>query len=125
MFPQVLINILSKLTESQPVSGEKVAAVSYTVQSEREDLDRLKVMLGTQGTLRPIFESRLKQKRSVREKAMVLRKKIAEAGINYEDLSSVYKEQKDEAKEVRFAICCWKGDFACTLLDIMIIIVVN
>ena len=55
----------------------------------------------TQGTLRPIFESRLKQKRSVRERAMVLRKKVAEAGVNYNELSGIYKEKKEHAKEVR------------------------
>ena len=53
-----------------------------------------------QGTLRPIFESRLKQKRSVRERAMVLRKKVAEAGVNYNELSGIYKAQRDVAKEV-------------------------
>ena len=57
-------------------------------------------ILFTQGTLRPIFESRLKQKRSVRERAMVLRKKVAEAGVNYCELSGIYKTQKEDAKEV-------------------------
>ena len=59
-------------------------------------------ILFTQGTLRPIFESKLKQKRSVRERAMVLRKKVAEAGVNYDELSGIYKAKKEDAKEV----CC-------------------
>jgi len=97
---QVLSRILGKLTDRHPVSGEKVSAVAFTVRSERDDLERLKMMLGTQGTLRPIFESRLKQKRSVRERAMVLRKKVAEAGVNYDELSGIYNAQKEDAKEV-------------------------
>ena len=45
---QVLIKILGKLTDHQPVSGEKVSSVAFTVRSERDDLQRLKMMLGTQ-----------------------------------------------------------------------------
>ena len=52
--------------------------------------------------MRPIFESRLKQKRSVRERAMMLRKKVAESGVNYNELSGIYKAQKEDAKEVTF-----------------------
>ena len=54
--------------------------------------------------MRPIFESRLKQKRSVRERAMMLRKKVAESGVNYNELSGIYKAQKEDAKEVTFFI---------------------
>ena len=43
-------------------------------------------MLGTQGTLRPIFEGELRQKRIVRERAMALRKKVAESGLDYKAL---------------------------------------
>lgn len=47
---QVLSRILGKLTDRHPVSGEKVSAVAFTVRSERDDLERLKMMLGTQVT---------------------------------------------------------------------------
>ena len=45
-----------------------------------------------QGTLRPIFEAQLKQKRLVRERAMVLRRILAEAGLEYSQLASCLKE---------------------------------
>lgn len=44
----MLIKILGKLTDRHPVSGDKVSEVAFTVRSERDDLERLKMMLGTQ-----------------------------------------------------------------------------
>ena len=44
-----------------------------------------------QGTLRPIFESQLKQKRLVRNRAMSLRRTVAEAGLDYEALEAAVK----------------------------------
>ncbi len=122
----MLIEILAKLTDCRPVDGEKASSEGYTVHSERDDLDRLKTMLGTQGTLRPIFESRLKQKRSVREAAMVLRKKVAEAGVDYEQLNSVYLEHKgkENSKEESKASLTGKlpdcsGDDVDELIELM------
>lgn len=117
---KVLSRILGKLTDRHPVSGEKVSAVAFTVRSERDDLERLKMMLGTQGTLRPIFESKLKQKRSVRERAMVLRKKVAEAGVNYDELSGIYKAKKEDAKEILLdkVVGCTEEDVT-ELIDLM------
>ena len=31
---------------------------------------------------------------------MMLRKKVAESGVNYNELSGIYKAQKEDAKEV-------------------------
>ena len=45
-----------------------------------------------QGTLRPIFESQLKQKRLVRTRAMDLRRIMAEAGLNYEATEAAFKK---------------------------------
>ena len=96
---KVLVQIANSLVGQEDVSA-KVASVTITVASEEEELKQLKGMLGTQGTLRPIFESRLRQKRSVREKAMALRKQVAENGLDYDALSKIYKEQKTEVNEV-------------------------
>ena len=45
-----------------------------------------------QGTLRPIFESQLKQKRLVRNRAMNLRRTMAEAGLDYEATEAALKD---------------------------------
>ena len=46
-----------------------------------------------QGTLRPIFESQLKQKRLVRNRAISLRRKVAEAGLDYGALEAAVKDR--------------------------------
>ena len=64
--------------------------MATTVQQEEEELRNLKGMLDTQGTLRPIFESHLRQKRSVRERAMQLRKIVAESGLDYNKVADIF-----------------------------------
>ena len=64
--------------------------VATTVQQEEQELRNLKGMLDTQGTLRPIFESHLRQKRSVRERAMQLRKIVAESGLDYTKVATIF-----------------------------------
>jgi len=61
------------------------------VTEEETELKQLKDVLGTQGTLRPIFEDRLRQKRSIRERAMALRKLVAESGLDYNAVSELCK----------------------------------
>ena len=67
-------------------------------------------VLGTQGTLRPIFEGQLKQKRAIREHALGLRKLVAEAGLKYEDLAVLYKNCENttanEVSEKQFESRC-------------------
>ena len=46
-----------------------------------------------QGTLRPIFESQLKQKRLVRNRAISLRRKVAEAGLDYGALEAAVRDK--------------------------------
>eukprot|EP00095_Tigriopus_kingsejongensis_P002520 snap_masked-scaffold185_size275389-processed-gene-1.14 protein:Tk02520 transcript:snap_masked-scaffold185_size275389-processed-gene-1.14-mRNA-1 annotation:"maternal protein exuperantia-1" len=96
----VLFRILAQLTSEagDQVTADQVATVGVTVASEVEDLAQLKTKLTTQGTLRPIFESQLKQKRNLREKAMALRSLVADAGVNYDELVQLYREPKDEVK---------------------------
>ena len=74
------MDILAAVTggENSLINVEKIIKFTQTVQSEENQLKALKDVLGTQGTLRPIFESQLKQKRLVRERAMNLRRTIAE-----------------------------------------------
>ena len=92
----MLVDILATVTggENSLVNVDKIIKFTQTVQSEESQLKSLKDVLGTQvcdilgteemllcdvqGTLRPIFESQLKQKRLVRERAMNLRRTIAE-----------------------------------------------
>merc|ERR1711997_447700 len=107
---KVLVEILSKVTQNnQNASGEssentetlskidasKVLTVATSVKSEQDEVQTLKSVLGTQGTLRPIFEGQLKQKRAIREHALGLRKLVAEAGLKYEDLAIMYKNLDD------------------------------
>jgi len=91
---RVLVDILATVTqgENNLVNVDKIIKYTQTVQSEETQLKSLKDVLGTQGTLRPIFESQLKQKRLVRERAMNLRRTIAEAGLDYNALEAAFKD---------------------------------
>merc|ERR1712106_494499 len=80
------------LGDTSLVNVDKIIKFTQTVQSEESQLKSLKDVLGTQGTLRPIFESQLKQKRLVRERAMNLRRTIAEAGLDYTALEAAFKD---------------------------------
>lgn len=100
---KVLVEILSKISPATTVTNagdneirskidaSKVLTVATSVKSEQDEVQTLKSVLGTQGTLRPIFEGQLKQKRAIREHALGLRKLVAEAGLKYEDLAIMYK----------------------------------
>jgi len=97
----VLLDILARVTSGEEggrVDAEKVVPYTSTVDTEEEQLKELKSVLGTQGTLRPIFESQLKQKRLIRERAMNLRRTIAEAGLEYSSLSSCLADGSLEPK---------------------------
>merc|ERR1711874_504732 len=78
--------------EGDLVLAGKLLPFSSSVTEEELQLSQLKSVLGTQGTLRPIFESQLKQKRLVRERAMNLRRTIAEAGLDYSALEAAFKD---------------------------------
>ncbi|TRY67143.1 hypothetical protein TCAL_02954 [Tigriopus californicus] len=100
---QVLFRILNQVASNQsnePLARHQVSQVAVTVDSEEEDLVLLKAKLDTLAKLRPIFESQLKQRRSLKEKAMTLRSLVADAGVDIDELTRVYHEQKDEAKSV-------------------------
>lgn len=108
---KVLVEILSKICHddkakssssssnddsSRIIDASKVHTVATSVKAEQDEVQHLKSVLGTQGTLRPIFESQLKQKRAIREHAIGLRKLVAEAGLNYQDLDALYKSENSE-----------------------------
>jgi hypothetical protein len=76
---------------SGSVNASKLSEIATLVDTEEDELRQLKGMLGTQGTLRPIFEGQLRQRRSVRERAMSLRKLVAESGLDYKAVSDLYK----------------------------------
>merc|ERR1719410_1076655 len=78
-------------TDNTEVVADKLVKFSNSVAEEEKQLKSLKNVLGTQGTLRPIFESQLKQKRLVRNRAMNLRRTMAEAGLDYEALQTAFK----------------------------------
>ena len=82
-----------------PIDASSILPVATTVQQEEEELRSLKGMLDTQGTLRPIFESHLRQKRSVRERAMQLRKIVAESGLDYNKVSNIFTSAIPASKE--------------------------
>ena len=53
-------------------------------------------MLDTQSSLRPIFEARLKQKkRSVRDRAMTLRKLVAESGLDFKAVQDAFSAKTE------------------------------
>merc|ERR1712141_674565 len=96
--------ILSKICpveESKPanIAASKILSVASSVKLEQEEVLHLKSVLNTQGTLRPIFEGQLKQKRAIREHALGLRKLVAEAGLNYEDLKILYSTSKSSEND--------------------------
>jgi len=87
---RVLVNIVTNITGGQ-MTDKMTDKFSNSVSSEENQLTSLKNVLGNQGTLRPIFESQLKQKRLVRNRAMNLRRMIAEAGLDYDSLQTAFK----------------------------------
>ena len=102
------MEILSKIcpievSESKPsnnnIEASKILSVASSVKLEQEEVSHLKSVLNTQGTLRPIFEGQLKQKRAIREHALGLRKLVAEAGLNYEDLKILYNSSKSSEND--------------------------
>lgn len=100
---QVLFRILNQVASNQgdePLAHQRVSQVAVTVDSEQDELLRLKSKLDTLAKLRPIFESQLKLKRSLKEKAMTLRSMVADAGLDFDELSRIHREQKDQAKIV-------------------------
>ena len=110
---EVLVQIMASITggEEGEVVADQIVKFCSTVASEEEELKSLKLVLGTQvsgkyqqsavifhsfhpqGTLRPIFESQLKQKRLVRNRAISLRRKVAEAGLDYGALEAAVKDR--------------------------------
>ena len=99
---KVLVEILSKICAEESksnIEASKVLTVASSVNLEQEEVLHLKNVLNTQGTLRPIFEGQLKQKRAIREHALGLRKLVAEAGLNYEDLQTIYGSNSDTKSE--------------------------
>jgi len=99
---KVLVEILSKVVskdEGEKLDDAKILSVATSVKVEQEEVQNLKSVLGTQGTLRPIFEGQLKQKRAVREHAISLRKLVAEAGLQYSDLAQIYENSQESRHE--------------------------
>ena len=97
---KVLVEILSKVcpeSNSKNIEASKILSVASSVKLEQEEVLHLKNVLNTQGTLRPIFEGQLKQKRAIREHALGLRKLVAEAGLNYEDLKILYSAKNSSS----------------------------
>ena len=97
---KVLVEILSKVcpeSNSNNIEASKILSVASSVKLEQEEVLHLKNVLNTQGTLRPIFEGQLKQKRAIREHALGLRKLVAEAGLNYEDLKILYSTKNSSS----------------------------
>ena len=106
---KVLVQILAKICSNTEggdkpsgvgsIDASKLMHVVTSVEEEASKLKHLKGMLDTQGTLRPIFEHQLKQKRAVRDRALVLRRLVAESGLDYKAVESVYEKAKAASSE--------------------------
>jgi len=100
---KVLIQILAKVTSSSDeqvdmVDPSNMTSVTTSVQEEVAQLKDLKGMLDTQSSLRPIFEARLKQKkRSVRDRAMAVRKLVAESGLDFKAVQEAFSSGNTHA----------------------------
>lgn len=74
---KILITLLTPDDQSKSSANlSKSVTVAANVSYEEEELKNLKAVLNTQGTLRPLFEGQLKEKRSTRERAVQLRKMV-------------------------------------------------
>jgi len=98
---RALMSILSSVAgdSSGGIDISKVTPFTCSLSQEQTQLRKLKSMLGTQGTLRPIFESHLKAKRLVRERAMGLRRGLAEAGLNYSTLEQLARSGESDLRK--------------------------
>jgi hypothetical protein len=100
---KVVVNILSAVLPGDApgvIETSNLRDMATLVSTEETELRHLKDMLGTQGTLRPIFEGQLRQRRSVRERAMGLRKMVAEAGLDYKAVAELYESGSSDLKPV-------------------------
>jgi len=100
---KVLIKILAKVTSSDDQEGidsSTMSAVTTSVDTEIGQLKDLKGMLDTQSSLRPIFEARLKQKkRAIRDRAMTLRKLVAESGLDFQAVKDAFQAGNHQREE--------------------------
>jgi len=79
----------------------KLLHLATSVTDEVGKLKHLKGMLDTLSTLRPIFEQQLKQKRSVRDRAMTLRRLAAESGMDYKAVEAIYNSAAAAAAKTK------------------------
>jgi hypothetical protein len=96
---KVIVNIIASILPGKTagsIDTSKLIECATVVSAEEAELRLLKGILGTQGTLRPIFEGQLRQRRNVRERAMSLRKLVAESGLDYKALSEFYSSKEVE-----------------------------
>ena len=97
---KVIVKVVSGILPGKTpgsVDTSKLIECATLVGAEEAELRLLKGILGTQGTLRPIFEGQLRQRRSFRERAMALRKLVAESGLDYKALTELYSSKEVEA----------------------------
>ena len=97
---KVIVKVVSGILPGKTpgsVDTSKLIECATLVGAEEAELRLLKGILGTQGTLRPIFEGQLRQRRSIRERAMALRKLVAESGLDYKALTELYSSKEVEA----------------------------
>ncbi|XP_067003821.1 maternal protein exuperantia [Anabrus simplex] len=78
---------------TSPAVVQAVIPFAHTISDEEQELAGLKVVVERQNSLRPVFRPMMLRER---QRAMNLRRMLAEAGINYDDLSSAYKQNGDE-----------------------------
>ena len=86
---------------SGAIDVSKLNELLSKVSDEELELKQLKNVLGTQGTLRPIFEGQLSQRRAVRERAMALRRLVAESGLDYTAVAAMFKPGDGDSVDLK------------------------
>ena len=110
---KVVIDILTAILPgklSGSIDMTQLNDSATPVRAEESELKKLKDVLGTQGTLRPIFEGQLRQRRSVRERALALRKLVAESGLDYKAVSEICgaddgQPEPDKVVDLKNCVC--------------------
>jgi len=103
---KIVMKILQKVVPSGQADAPDISKVKEdlsTVQSEEEDLKSLRQILSAQSGLRPIFFKELKTtRRVVRDRALGIRKRVAETGADYNYFEELYKSkaESDDVKHI-------------------------
>ncbi|XP_047114653.1 maternal protein exuperantia [Schistocerca piceifrons] len=95
---QIVHHLLDERQENKGSGDASVAVVEslkefiWTLDKEEEHIALLKKFIERQNSLRPIFRPMMRIDRKESAKASALRRALAQAGVNYEDLSAAHSK---------------------------------